>query len=138
MRDDPHYVYVIVHQTGEKKFGAPCKVGISANPDGRVPILQTGNPQRIMLAFVFEVPNKEIATEIERAFHTIYAEHRLAGEWFDLHPLDTVVNVCAAIMGMLEAIGVGGEMMDAALAQTGVTEALAFVYSFRRPEGTTH
>lgn len=57
------------------------KIGMSNNPEGRLRVLQTGHTEPLeLLAFT------EGGKDLEREYHTRFAAHRLAGEWFAPHP----------------------------------------------------
>ncbi len=59
----------------------PIKIGISGDPAQRLRTLQTGYPHPLRLLAVVVG-----AAEQEPRYHERFAEHRLAGEWFERHP----------------------------------------------------
>ncbi len=83
------YVYCIAtryrkpHRDG---FGAPIKIGVSAQPNGRLCQLQTGSPNELGVAAMLGVYGREAALVIERTAHERFAKERMAGEWFDVPP----------------------------------------------------
>lgn len=79
------FVYIIAHEESGGVVG-PVKVGIGANPSVRLNSLQTGNPKPLRLHRSFAVPNREIALQLEQAFHATQKDTRLCGEWFNLTP----------------------------------------------------
>lgn len=83
------FVYVI----GFDLEKGPSKVGIAANPTKRMASLQTGHFQRLFLAGTWGCPDREIARELEAAFHATQRDTRISGEWFDLAP-----KKCMAIL----------------------------------------
>ena len=87
------YLYVIAHNPESEVFEKPIKVGITGSLEGRLRAIQNGNPRRIAYALTLAMP-REAAQYIERAFHTIQAEHRLSGEWFDIEPMLGMQLVC--------------------------------------------
>ncbi len=57
------------------------KIGISANPKGRLSAIQTGNPDQCRLLLQIDVLNDR---EIERLLHERLSFCRRSGEWFHL------------------------------------------------------
>ena len=55
-----------------------CKIGVAGNPHARLASLQTGSPTPLEL-----VATHAGGHAYERELHRRYAEHALAGEWFD-------------------------------------------------------
>ncbi len=66
------FVYFI--QDGEK---GPVKIGLSKDPEQRLPKLQTGNPRELFLRHV--VPGD---LKVERGLHQRFAPARIRREWF--------------------------------------------------------
>ncbi len=79
------YIYVIAHEESGGAVG-PIKVGIGKSPRKRRKALQTGNPKPLVLFATLRMPSREIASDIERAFHELQKEHCLIGEWFNMEP----------------------------------------------------
>jgi hypothetical protein len=59
------------------KAGDRIKIGWSRNVGARIAQLQTGNPAPVQL--LAAIPG---ARARERKLHTLFAEHRVSGEWF--------------------------------------------------------
>lgn len=59
------------------------KVGIAADVDARIKQLQTAHPYSLRLKFSMELPSREFALRIEREIHSVLAEWRECGEWFN-------------------------------------------------------
>ena len=59
------------------------KIGISNHPEYREGTLQSEKPT-IELVCARKYPSRAIASAIESALHTAFAEKRLRGEWFEL------------------------------------------------------
>jgi len=91
---DEHFVYLIAH-AGEANGNprGPIKVGFSKYPDKRLLALQTGNPRRLEIVFMFRTPSRDLALYSERVFHEVCAKDRLAGEWFDQSPVAALVTL---------------------------------------------
>lgn len=58
------------------------KIGISADPIGRVEALQSGSPYLLEIV-AFE--GFEDATKAEEILHDHFSESHIRGEWFDIH-----------------------------------------------------
>lgn len=68
-------VYFIGSEAG------PIKIGYSLRPETRLRDLRLGSPVALdIMAAVEGSPS------MERAYHALFAEHRLHGEWFAPHP----------------------------------------------------
>lgn len=83
----PCYVYIIdidapVHvPPGERYRHDIFKVGITDSPISRLASIKTGCPFPLHM-IARRLPSREIARNIEHAFHEANAEWRLEGEWF--------------------------------------------------------
>lgn len=95
----PCFIYLICSEIDDQLQG-PCKIGISDNPDKRLKQVQTGSPNRLVVAFAFRVWNRKFAQVVEGSFHAGHAEHRMQGEWFDLAAHD-------ALRGMVDVLKMG-------------------------------
>lgn len=73
-----HFIYVIGREEG------PVKVGITSMPEGRLATIQTGCHFKIEILHLRTCSNRDHALKHEQNFHAVYAERRLAGEWFDM------------------------------------------------------
>lgn len=118
--EDVYWVYVFA-KDGPNGLEAPVKVGITNSANSRLATIQTSCPFRIGMAYVFEVPNKEIAAHFERSFHRTQKSHRLHGEWFDIQPLDAIQILCIGYRVMLELTSDGDpKLIQSALDVSGV------------------
>ena len=61
----------------------PIKVGISADPHGRVLSIQTCCPFPIKLIYVRQCGTRAEGVQHEESIQECYAEYRLRGEWFN-------------------------------------------------------
>jgi hypothetical protein len=119
-----HYVYVI----GTLLNGAvraTVKVGISANPAGRISSIRTCCPNKIEFAHVFCLPAKFMARDLEAEFHQVFAKRVLNGEWFDMSPYEAVFVICRAIRDNLAGIYGPDAKVDGILERAGVLRAEA-------------
>jgi hypothetical protein len=99
--DNPHLVYVFA-RVGEGGMTSPVKVGISREANARLATVQTSCPFKIELAYVFELPNRTIALELERAFH-VTQKHKCAhGEWFDFEPVEAIYLLCIGLRTLIQ------------------------------------
>jgi hypothetical protein len=73
------FLYVI----GAVGGAAPCKIGISNDPDRRVKQLQTGFPERLVVHYREPVP-ADRARYYERQLLREMSYKRTHGEWLDL------------------------------------------------------
>lgn len=80
MRNTQGYLYFI-QSAGQKAV----KVGFAASVEGRLPSLQSGNPEPLHIV-CGQVP---IESDAEREFHRIMKPHRLVREWY---PDDLLLN----------------------------------------------
>jgi hypothetical protein len=99
-QDITTYVYVIGHLEKNCTVG-PVKVGVTKNPYDRLATLQTSCPSHLVMIHAFAAPNREIALGLEEAFHTVFKDRRLRGEWFDMHPIDAAVAMAENVRSLL-------------------------------------
>jgi T5orf172 domain len=66
----------VLHSTRSTRF----KIGISANPSGRVRQLQTGSADRLEIVWFGEIEH----AAAESFAHNAMQQHHIHGEWFDL------------------------------------------------------
>lgn len=93
-----HYVYIFCAHRKDR-FVSPVKIGISDNPERRLrEINSTACPYEIACCETFALPAKALAHRIERNFHTVYEENRLAREWFDMDPVEARTNLIAGLV----------------------------------------
>lgn len=86
----PHFIYVLEVPTGE------VKIGIAQDVSARVAALQTGNHQKIDIAYQRRVQSLSIAAQIEALLHAHYSDCRLEGEWFALDIAEAKQSVALA------------------------------------------
>lgn len=93
MKLEEHHVYIFAKVIGDD-LTAPVKVGISKNVEGRLSSISTACPFKVDLFYALSCPTREIALELERAFHEAQRQWRQNGEWFDLHPAHAIRFLC--------------------------------------------
>lgn len=117
------FVYIISKFENDQLVG-PVKVGMSNEPWKRVATIQTACPFKVELAWIFEVPNKEIARALERSFHETQVDASLHGEWFDFSPVEAIHLLCIAYRAMLHVTSdLDGDETEALLTKAGVITA---------------
>ena len=82
--------------------GDCTKIGVAKNPNKRLAQLQTGNPNKLVIAKVIQGGYHE-----ERALHEALKDRRLEGEWFLFNDFDDVT-----IKGLLDSVGYEPEVID--------------------------
>jgi hypothetical protein len=102
----PSYIYIFA-TAGPGGLSAPCKVGVSQDPKERLKQCLTHAPRPVEIYACFEAPNREIATALEGAFHTVKAEQQLHREWFSLAPEECRKAMIGNLLACLEAYGMG-------------------------------
>lgn len=115
------YVYIMCHVEDGMDVG-PVKVGYSYRPSTRLENLQCGNPRKIRLYKQFGTPQRDIAKFIEGGFHHMFAERRLAGEWFDLKPEEAAGLMAVNFIFFLSSIGIKGKDLNEAMEIIGFEE----------------
>lgn len=86
------YVYVIEESITEEQYlsggGWALKVGFTSDSDirNRLSQLQTGNPNKLHVKYVFQFKDAEMARSVERLVHWKLQKSRLNGEWFEASP----------------------------------------------------
>lgn len=96
------HVYVIGPKSG------PQKIGIARDTEKRRGDLQIGYPHRLVVAFA--TPHED-ARAVELFAHSILAERRLNGEWFDVEPEAAI----AAIRDAVSRVDAGEELPERAV-----------------------
>jgi hypothetical protein len=121
--EDECSIYVICH-CKDDRFASPVKVGIANDVLKRLAQFQTASASELVAAHVFPLPNREMARELEKAFHSTQEKHRLRGEWFDIEPLAAIYLMCMNIRSCLAIqTDLSGEELEHALALCGVISA---------------
>jgi hypothetical protein len=93
--------YIICHERDKKLYG-PVKIGMGENPRNRLRGLQTGNPNKLVLAHHFWVPTRTLARHFERSFHVVMERHAMIGEWFDMKPALALATLGMALDHFIE------------------------------------
>jgi hypothetical protein len=121
--EDECSIYVISHYKDDR-FAKPIKVGIANDVLKRLGQFQTASAFELVLAHVFPLPNRDMARELEKAFHSTQEKHRLRGEWFDIEPLAAVHLMCMNIRSCLAIqTDLNGQELEHALTMCGVISA---------------
>ena len=68
--------------------GGPIKIGLARNVERRIKALQASLP--VILRLLYVIPNASQETELY--LHTMFAEHRLHGEWFKARAVNFFVR----------------------------------------------
>lgn len=83
----PGYVYVLRHP----RYADLCKIGETINPANRLTQYNSSDPfAEFRYHYMIRV---EDTRSLAFAFYDLYADLRLHGEWYDLHPNDAVKNL---------------------------------------------
>jgi hypothetical protein len=98
----PVCLYLICGEGRSSEPLRPIKIGIASNPEKRIASIQTGSPRRLKILTYFDTPNRDIAKKFETAFHNHYQAKRLAGEWFDVDPIEALQLACNSFRNYLE------------------------------------
>lgn len=65
------------------------KIGVAVNPQDRLEVFQTGNPLKLVLIAVYQIPN----LSIENKLHKLFSEYRIRNsEWFEYS-----LSICGAL-----------------------------------------
>lgn len=130
------FVYIVCHEN-ELGLAGPVKVGITSKLKARLSQLRTGNPRKLVFAFVFRCHDRRFAAFAESAFHSVYAEKRITGEWFDMRPRDALAGMCENIAAGLRRISAGDHSLAQTLAEaTFLTDAEKLLAQLDRAEVT--
>lgn len=76
--DKRDWVYVV-------ECNGKYKIGKTSQPETRIPLLSTGNPEDITTYGLWRVHN---ALEIEQSLHELFRPKNVRGEWFKLDQID--------------------------------------------------
>jgi hypothetical protein len=72
------------------------KIGFTSNDvSSRISQLQTGNPKKIHLVYLYHFHNSEMAKQAEKMCHWSLSGYEATGEWF---------HYCEAVHSVLEAL----------------------------------
>jgi hypothetical protein len=91
-----------------------CKIGISADPTGRLASLRTASPFSLEINAEWYFPNREMAMFMERAAHKALDRYRVRGEWFavDLSLASYVITDCWCIESVERGILTPAKLVD--------------------------
>jgi len=91
-------IYFVQATSSEGNCRGPVKIGFTASTDcsRRVSELQTGHPEKLTL-----IETREGTVEDEKAWHRLFRDDRLKGEWF--RP-ERIVAVLAALRDLDEPV----------------------------------
>jgi hypothetical protein len=129
------FVYLICHDIDGKLQG-PCKIGISDNPQKRLGQVQNGNPRMLALAFTFHCWDRDWASRVEAAFHSVHRSHRMSGEWFNLDAVDALGGLVEVFSAGLRHIAKDDRDLLNSLAEIcNLTEAAQMVMEIDKEEG---
>ena len=78
------WLYLIATDVAPLPPVKAVKVGITANPFGRVDDLQCGCPDQLYIARAFGFSSRARARSLEKHFHHWKRDHRIHREWFYL------------------------------------------------------
>lgn len=97
------------------------KIGISDNPVSRLGSIRTASPYAIWMPFLWWLPSRAVAIQIEQQFHSGNKEHRLSGEWF----YDSVVGSACSVDDLIcyygaDELGLWGKGLCLFLQSTGL------------------
>lgn len=93
MKERMNFIYVIGHGVLPNAVQPPIKIGLSANPRGRLSSLNTASACPLVFVCKLQVGKRVMAERMERELHQLFAKHRKNGEWFDVDPLAVVSAV---------------------------------------------
>lgn len=121
-RVDVTHVYILAALI-DRAPSQPVKVGISSAPEKRLATIQTACPYPLVLMATFICPTRNVALYVENAFHTLQADHRLNGEWFNIHPMSAVELLCLYFREIFTFTLSGDEdLFNAAVERSGLLE----------------
>lgn len=72
-------IYILSSGLLENKV---LKIGITNNIEKRLKSIKTGNPEKVELIFIEEIPSYVNIREMENWLHSVFGKNRLEGEWF--------------------------------------------------------
>ena len=84
-----NYVYCVREQALRENESAYFKIGHANDLDRRKSSMQTANPRPLRTVFVLgPFLDRDEAEDVESQAHSLLAEYRVRGEWFDVNPLE--------------------------------------------------
>lgn len=72
-------IYILSSFDGVK---TNIKIGITNNIEKRLKSIRTGNPNKVELEHIEEIPNHINIRDFENWLHSIFGNNRMEGEWF--------------------------------------------------------
>lgn len=89
---------------GADKNDRLLKIGISADPIGRLATLQTANPSRLTMEKIWSFASRQEAHDVEWHAHDLLRHYRLCGEWFFSDPWYCGVKITEIIATMASQV----------------------------------
>lgn len=84
-----NYVYCVREQALRENESECFKIGHANDLDRRKSSMQTANPRPLLTVFVLgPFLDRDEAEDVESQAHSLLAEYRVRGEWFDVNPLE--------------------------------------------------
>lgn len=114
------FVYVIGNP--DPHTGHPVKVGISHSPGARLASFQTACPFLIQIDFLWRMPDRATALEVERRFHLKCAAYRTYGEWVSVYCIAAAIEIDEIICEMWADHGLPPNEVEARAFAAGVSE----------------
>lgn len=72
-------IYILSSVSGSKEV---LKIGITNDIDKRLKSIRTGNPEKVELMFLEELPKEIKVRDLENWLHSVFGFYRMEGEWF--------------------------------------------------------
>jgi hypothetical protein len=129
MADDLNYVYVMAAIENRVPV-APCKIGITRSLQSRLSSVQTGNPKKLVVVSAVLIPHRQLAELIEGMLHECFEEFRLAGEWFNLSPIDATIGCCTMVRDAFHELGMEDGDARECLNNLGITHTITKCFEY--------
>jgi hypothetical protein len=129
MDQDHNYVYVMASIENGVPV-APCKIGITRSLQGRLSSVQTGNPKKLVVFSAIYIPNRMVADVVEQCIHEWFDEFRLAGEWFNVGPVDAAIGCCSMAKEAFLALGMDEDQAHECLDSFGISATIRSCFEF--------
>lgn len=81
--------------------GAWIKLGVASDVQKRLRQLQTGNPEKLEVAWIVPAKNTAQAGAIETLLHDFFSSHRKSGEWFNIDIADAAYDKADSLRRVL-------------------------------------
>lgn len=118
-----HFVYVMATIDGGVPV-APCKIGVSHNPNVRLASVQTGSHKRLEVISAVPMPTRELADALEKGLHDHFGGYRMSGEWFDVSPIDATIGACCWAELIFKELNFTPDQLDQILSELGITDIM--------------